>query len=45
VIELAVAGGAEVIISANKRDLNFGELLFPNLRVQTAGEFLNERSQ
>jgi uncharacterized protein len=44
-IELAVAGGAEVIISANKRDLNFGELLFPNLRVQTAGEFLNERSQ
>jgi putative PIN family toxin of toxin-antitoxin system len=44
-IELAVAGGAEVIISANKRDLNFGELLFPNLKVRTAGEFLDERSQ
>jgi putative PIN family toxin of toxin-antitoxin system len=44
-IELAIAGGAAVIVSANKRDLNFGELLFPGLKVQTAGEFLNERSQ
>jgi putative PIN family toxin of toxin-antitoxin system len=44
-IELAVAGGAEAIISANKRDLNFGELLFPGIRVRTAGEFLEERSQ
>ncbi|MGL4637030.1 MAG: putative toxin-antitoxin system toxin component, PIN family [Beijerinckiaceae bacterium] len=43
-IELAVAGGAEIIISANKRDLDFGELLFPDLRIMTAGEFLNERS-
>jgi putative PIN family toxin of toxin-antitoxin system len=44
-IELAVAGGAEVIVSANKRDLNFGELLFPGLRIQTAGEFLDDRSK
>jgi predicted nucleic acid-binding protein len=44
-IELAVAGGAAVIVSANKRDLNFGELLFPGLKIQTAGEFLDERSQ
>jgi putative PIN family toxin of toxin-antitoxin system len=44
-IELAIAGGAEVIVSANKRDLAFGELLFPGLKVQTAGEFLDERSQ
>lgn len=43
-IELAIAGGAEVIVSANKRDLNFGELLFPNLRILTAGEFLTEWS-
>jgi uncharacterized protein len=44
-IELAVAGGAQAIISANKRDLNLGELLFPGLKVQTAGEFLEDRSQ
>ncbi len=44
-IELAVAGGAQVIVSANKRDLNFGELLFPSISVRTAGEFLAERSQ
>jgi predicted nucleic acid-binding protein len=44
-IELAVNGGAEMIISANKPDLNSDELLFPGLKVQTAGEFLHERSQ
>jgi uncharacterized protein len=44
-IELAVAGAAEVIVSANKRDLVFGELLFPTLKIRTAGEFLDERSQ
>jgi putative PIN family toxin of toxin-antitoxin system len=43
--ELAVSGGAAVIISANKHDLVFGELLFPNLKIQTAGEFLDARSQ
>jgi len=42
-IELAIAGGAAVVVSANKRDLAFGELLFPQLRIRTAGEFLNER--
>jgi putative PIN family toxin of toxin-antitoxin system len=44
-IELAVAGGAEVIISANKRDFNFGQLIFPNLKIRTAQEFIDERKQ
>ena len=39
-VELAVAGGAEAIITANKRDFARAELLFPNLKVCTAGEFL-----
>ncbi len=42
-IELAVAGGADVIVSANKRDLAVGELLFPQIRIRTAGEFLEDR--
>jgi putative PIN family toxin of toxin-antitoxin system len=45
VIELAVAGGADVIVSANKRDLAMGELLFPQIRIKTAGEFLNDWRQ
>jgi uncharacterized protein len=40
IIELAIAGRADCIISANKRDLETGELLFPGLRVLTAGEFI-----
>jgi uncharacterized protein len=43
VIELAVAGGAEVIVTTNKRDFDTAELLFPKLRVRTAAEFLAER--
>lgn len=43
-IELAVAGGADVIVSANRRDLAVGELLFPGIRIMTAGEFLKERT-
>jgi putative PIN family toxin of toxin-antitoxin system len=42
VIELAVAGGAEVIVTTNKRDFNAAELLFPKLRIRTAAEFLAE---
>lgn len=39
-IELAVAGGASWIVTANLRDLRRGELRFPDLRVGTAGDFL-----
>ena len=42
-IELAVAAGAETIITANKRDFADSELLFPTLRIETAGEFLDQR--
>ena len=42
-IELAVAAGAETIITANKRDFADSELLFPALRIETAGEFLDQR--
>jgi putative PIN family toxin of toxin-antitoxin system len=42
VIELAIAGGADAVISANLRDLTSGELLFPQLRFRTAGAFLSE---
>lgn len=44
-VELALAGGAEIIVSANKRDLLGGELQLGDLRVLTAGEFLEERSK
>jgi putative PIN family toxin of toxin-antitoxin system len=40
VIELAVAAGAVCIITENKRDFARSELSFPDLRVQTAGEYL-----
>lgn len=39
-IELAVAGGASWIVTANLRDLQRDELHFPDLRVGTAGDFL-----
>ena len=42
-VELALAGGAKVIVSANKRDLLGGELQLGELRVLTAGEFIEER--
>lgn len=43
VIELAVAGGADAIITANKRDFARSELLFPRLKIATAAELLRER--
>ena len=43
VLELAVAGGAEVIITANKRDFRRSNLLFPLVRIEIAGEFLERR--
>ncbi|MDJ1633438.1 putative toxin-antitoxin system toxin component, PIN family [Agrobacterium rhizogenes] len=42
-IELAVGGGASTLITANKRDFARAELLFPQLEIRTAGEFLAQR--
>ncbi|MDA1143229.1 MAG: PIN domain-containing protein [Planctomycetota bacterium] len=39
-VELAVAGGAEVIVTNNVRDCRRGELRFPQLRILTPSEFL-----
>ena len=41
-IELAIAGGADWLISANLRDLRIGEMMFPGLRIGTAGQFIEE---
>ena len=41
-VELALAGGADWIVTANLRDLARGELRFPDLRIGTAGDFLRE---
>jgi putative PIN family toxin of toxin-antitoxin system len=42
-IELAVGGGASTLITANKKDFAQAELLFPQLEIHTAGEFLIRR--
>jgi len=39
-IELAVAGGAQAIVTHNVRDLRHGELSFPHLRVLTPAQCL-----
>lgn len=39
-IELAVAGGADVIITNNIRDLQHGDLQFPQIQVLTPSEYL-----
>ena len=41
-IELAVAGNADWIITRNIRDVAHGELTFPHLRIGSAGTFLTE---
>jgi predicted nucleic acid-binding protein len=41
-IELAVAGNAQVIVTRNLRDLTRAELHFPQLRVQEPQDFLKE---
>lgn len=41
-IELAVAGGASVIVSRNLRDLMRGQLQFPQLQVMDPAGFLKE---
>jgi putative PIN family toxin of toxin-antitoxin system len=43
VLELAVAGGASVIITANVRDFVHAELLFPTVKILTPAAFLQER--
>jgi len=43
-IELAMASGATTIITANKKDIAHGGLLFPELRIFTASEYLKDRS-
>lgn len=43
-VELAVAGNAAWIITRNLRDLKSGELLFPEVRVGTPEDFLEQWS-
>ena len=40
-VELALAGGAAWIVTANVRNLERGELRFDDLRIGTAGDFLD----
>jgi putative PIN family toxin of toxin-antitoxin system len=42
VMELAIAGGAEMIITANKKDFRNAELSFPNIEICNPAEFLNK---
>ncbi len=39
-IELALAGGADIIVTHNVRDVRRGELSFPQLQILTPREFL-----
>jgi predicted nucleic acid-binding protein len=39
-IELALAGTAETIVTNNLKDLQFGELRFPGLKIQSPRQFL-----
>ncbi len=41
-VELAVAGGADYIVTRNLRDLGAQQLKFPGLSVTTPGRFLKE---
>lgn len=41
-IELAVAGGAQAIVTWNVRDLGRGELVWPGLRVLSPPDYLTE---
>lgn len=43
-IDLAVAGNAEWIITGNTADLGSGELIFPSLRIVTPTQFIAERN-
>ena len=39
-VELAIAGGADVIVTNNTRDVRRGELSFPHLQVLSPAQFL-----
>lgn len=39
-IELALAGGADAVVTMNKRDLTSGELRFPHLAIVSPQELL-----
>lgn len=43
VVELAIAGNAEVIITANKKDFRNAELKFQGLDILNPAEFLKQR--
>ena len=45
VLELAVAGGAGTIVTANRRDFRRSDLRFPSVRIESAGEFLERRKR
>jgi predicted nucleic acid-binding protein len=40
VVDLAVAGNAEYIVTNNERDFSQMELLFPQIKLATAVEFM-----
>jgi uncharacterized protein len=42
IVELAVAGGATVIVTNNVRHFRLGDLRFPGVRAVTPREFLEE---
>jgi uncharacterized protein len=42
VIELAIAGGAETVITANKKDFRNSELSFPHIQICNPVEFLSK---
>lgn len=39
-IELAVAGNADWVVTRNVRDVGRGEIMFPNLKIGNAGTFI-----
>ena len=41
-IELAIAGGAQAIVTNNLRDVKRGELFFPTLRILTPEQFVDQ---
>jgi len=45
VLELAVAGDAGTVITANKRDFGQSDLCFLSVRIKSAGEFLERRKR
>ena len=42
IMELAIAGGAEMIITSNKKDFRNSELSFPHIEIYNPVEFLNK---